>query len=176
MGYNAKTKLIVLPRLREVLEHLGKDVTLFARSSLNCWKASQWLSISSPPTSEPSSTISSWGFLAFQEKDSPTVLVPANTFSSENQKHSLLWLCPLAMGLTLWSDKFFSIFNIFDRQNSNLTKLGFLLIIFHTTDCYLGTPTRCVKPHLHGEGIYNDEMKATQKWLQVKERYLWWWQ
>lgn len=48
MSYNAKTRFTVLPCLRAVLEHSGKDAALFAHSSLNCRKASRWPSISSP--------------------------------------------------------------------------------------------------------------------------------
>lgn len=116
--------------------------------------------LSPPPTPEPSST-SPWGSPAFQEKESSTVLVPAKAFSSENQRHSLLGIVSTCNGNGSMIWQVFSIFNFFDRQNSNLAKLDFLLIIFHSTDCYLGTPAQCMKPHLHGEGIYDNEMKAT---------------
>lgn len=62
-------------------------------------------------------------------------------------------------GSMIWQD--FSIFNCFDWQSSNLTKLDFLLIILYSTKCYLGSPTWGVKPHLHGEGIYDDEIEVT---------------
>lgn len=45
-------------------------------------------------------------------------------------------------GLMIW--QVFSVFNFFDKQNTNLTELDFLLIIFHSTNFYLGTPAWCM--------------------------------
>lgn len=69
-----------------------------------------------------------------------------------------------------WLNDLTNLFHIW--QNSNLIKLDFLLIIFHSTNCYLRTPAWCMRRHLHGKGIYDNGMKATPEVVTVKERYL----